>query len=77
MTGGAADHLAEGLGVLRELAGVLLGHLFDESLHFLALDLLLTLLERRLAFDHLVQQTAQSPPVRTEGVPLVLHHLWG
>lgn len=76
LAGASTHHFTEGLGVLGELAGIFLLHLPHQPLHFLPLDLLLPLLERRLALDHLVQQAAQRPPVRAEGVPLVFHHLW-
>lgn len=72
----STHHFTEGLGVLRELAGIFLLHVLHQPLHFLPLDLLLPLLERRLTLDHLVQQAAQRPPVGAEGVPLVFHHLW-
>lgn len=75
-TSTSTHHFAEGLGILRELAGILLLHLPHQPLHFLPLNLFLPLLERRLALDHLVQQAAQRPPVRGEGVALILHHLW-
>lgn len=68
-------HPAEGLGLLGELAGILLLHLPHQLLHLLPLDLLLPLLKRRLALDHLVQQAAQRPPVGAERVALVFHHL--
>lgn len=71
----STHHFTEGLGVLGELAGVLLLHLPHQPLHLLPLDLLLPLLEGRLALDHLVQQAAQRPPVGAEGVALVFHHL--
>lgn len=71
----STHHFAEGLGVLWELAGVFLLHLFHQSLHFLPLDLLPPLLEGRLALNHLVQQAAKRPPVRAESVALVFHHL--
>lgn len=60
-----------------EALRVLLGHLLHQPLHLFPLDLLLPLLEGRLARNHLVQQAAQRPPVRAERVPLVLHHLGG
>lgn len=71
----STHHFTEGLGVLGELAGVLLLHLPHQPLHLLPLDLLLPLLEGRLALDHLVQQAAQRPPVGAKGVALVFHHL--
>lgn len=72
---GSAHHFTDGLGVRGELVGVFLRHLPDQPLHFLPLDLLLPLLERRLTLDHLVQQAAQRPPVGAEGVALIGHHL--
>lgn len=74
-TRASTHHFTEGLGFLWELAGVLLLHLPHQPLHFLPLDLLLPLLEGRLALDHLVQQAAQRPPVWAECVALVFHHL--
>lgn len=71
----STHHFAERLGVLWELAGIFLLHLPHQPLHFLPLDLLLPLLEGRLALDHLVQQAAQRPPVGAEGVAFVFHHL--
>lgn len=71
----STHHLAEGHGVLRELAGIFLLHLPHQLLHFLPLDLLFPLLKGRLALDHLVQQAAQRPPVGAERVALVFHHL--
>ena len=71
----STHHFTEGLGILGELAGIFLLHVPHQPLHFLPLDLLLPLLEGRLALDHLVQQAAQRPPVGAEGVALVFHHL--
>lgn len=67
--------LTQTLGVLAELRRVPLLILLDASVDFLALDLLFAGTERRLAFDHLIQQTAEAEPVWRESVLLVVDHL--
>lgn len=74
---GTWAHLsADVFGLLRELVRVLLLVLAHPPVHLLPLHSLLTFAERRLALDHFEHQAAQPPPVRTEGVALVLDHLW-
>lgn len=61
--------------LLGELIGIFFLVLAHPSVHLLTLDAFLALAEGRLALDHLEDQAAQPPPVRTEGVALVLDHL--
>lgn len=61
--------------LLRELIRIFLLVLPHSSVHLLTLDTFLALAERWLALDHLKDQTAQPPPVWTEGVALILDHL--
>lgn len=72
----ATHRFTKRLGLLGKLPRVFFLHLLHQPLHLLPLDLLLPLLEGRLALDHLVEQAAQRPPVGAEGVALVGHHLW-
>lgn len=48
--------------------------LAHSPVHLFPFDALLALAERRLALYHLEDQAAQAPPVRAEGVALVLDH---
>lgn len=66
--------LTQTLSVLAELGRVPLLILLDASINFLALDLLLAGTKWRLAFDHLIQQTAEAEPVWRESVLLVVDH---
>lgn len=73
-----SPHLpADVLGLLGELLGVFLLVLTHPPIYLLALHPLLATTERRLALDHLEDQATQPPPVRAEGVALILDHLWG
>lgn len=49
--------------------------LAHSPVHLFPFDALLALAEGRLALYHLEDQAAQAPPVRAEGVALVLDHL--
>ena len=49
--------------------------LAHSPVHLLPFDALLALAEGRLALYHLKDQAAQPPPVRAEGVALILDHL--
>lgn len=72
-----AHHSTDGLGVLRKLVVVLLLFLLHPPLHLLALHALFAGTEGRSSGSHLVNEAAQSPPVRTHAVLLVVDHLWG
>lgn len=49
--------------------------LAHSPVHLFPFDALLALAEGRLALYHLEDQAAQPPPVRAEGVALILDHL--
>lgn len=49
--------------------------LAHSPVHLFPFDALLALAEGRLALYHLEDQAAQPPPVRAEGIALILDHL--
>lgn len=68
-------HAADGPGVLGELLGVLLCLFVHSPLHLLTLNLLFVFFERRMSLNHLVYQTAEPPPIRTECIALRVDNL--
>lgn len=66
---------ADVFGLLWKLVRVLLVVLAHSPVHLFPFDALLALAEGRLALYHLEDQAAQPPPVRAEGVALILDHL--
>ena len=60
-----------------EPVAVVLGDLLDSPVHLLPLHFLLPLPEGGAALDHLINETAETEPVRTEGVLLVVDDLRG
>lgn len=73
----SAHHSTDGLGVLCKLATVLLLFLLHPPLHFLPFHSLLAGTEGWSASSHLVNETAQPPPIRTHAVLFIVDHLWG
>ena len=58
-----------------EPVAVVLGDLLDSPVHLLPLHLLLPLPEGRATLDHLVNEAAETEPVRAEGVLLIVNDL--
>ncbi len=71
-----AHHSTDGLSVLCKLVIVLLFFLLHPPLHLLPLHSLLAGAKRRSSSGHLINETAQSPPIRTHAVLFIVYHLW-
>lgn len=66
--------LANGLGLFSELGRVGLGGLADPSVHLFSFDFLFACSKRSLAFNHFVNETAETEEIRTEGVLFIVNH---
>merc|ERR1712071_493711 len=65
------------MGFVGEFGRVRFSRFANPSVDFFSFDFLLAGPERRLSFDHLVDQTTQAEKIRTESVPLVIYHFGG
>lgn len=70
-----AHHSTDGLGVLCKLVIVLLLFLLHPPLHLLPFHSLFAGAEGRSSGSHLINKTAQSPPIGTHAVLFVVDHL--
>lgn len=71
-----AYHSTYGLGVLSELVIILLLFLLHPPLHLLPFHSLFAGAEGGSPSSHLVNKTAQPPPIRTHAVLFIVDHLW-
>lgn len=69
-------HSTDGLGVLCKLVIVLLLFLLHPPLHLLPFHSLFAGAEGRSSGSHLINETAQPPPIRTHAVLFIVDHLW-
>jgi len=69
-------HSTDRLGVLCKLVVILLLFLLHPPLHFLPLHSFFASTEGRSSSGHLINEAAQSPPIRTHSILFIVDYLW-